>query len=88
MKDVSFKYTGDDVGHGVFFDNTPGLMEDVDTDGGDPPDWTYRAFQNSYVAEDGAQEAGGVGTRSLSEGAMAVGETGLIYTEMGTVTPV
>ena len=87
MQDVNLAYTGNNTGYGVYFFDTNGKMEDVDTDDTNPVDYTYYAKGASVVAEDGANEAGGTGTRLFIEGAMGIDNTGDIYTEAGSVSP-
>ena len=87
VQDVNLAYTGNNTGYGVYFFDTDGKMEDVDTDNTNPIDYTYYAKGASVVAEDGANEAGGTGTRLFIEGAMGIDNTGDIYTEAGSVSP-
>ena len=87
VQDANLAYTGDDTGYGIYFVNTDGTIDEVDTDDINPVDYTYRAYGGCVVGEDGSSESGGTGKRYLRDGAMAVSNTGLVCSEAGTLTP-
>jgi hypothetical protein len=85
--DFDLKYTGDNTGYGVYFYETRGTVEDLDTDNTNPVDYTYRAEHGSFIGEEGVSEAGSSGIRFLVDGALAVATGGNIYTEAGSLSP-
>ena len=87
VSDINFAYTGDNTGYGISFIGTNGRLNNIETDDTNPVDYTYKAVGGSHIGEDSATEAGGTGTRDLNEGSMAIRNTGVIYTEAGSVTP-